>query len=430
MKLSRLRNFMGRLSKPCVGMALGAAVLAGCGKSKATVALNLLSANALQINTMNTFNFNPLNFDPVVGPFSTTTSQLQVGTDSGLISYKVYFRSIQLCESITASGSAYSATSGCSTIYENLSDEYTGTQDPSANDVERFTAAGTGKYYDLLNDADRTALSAGASVNAGSYKYAIIETHPWVKVKAKSGTLCTKSGGTLAGSGQFSSYMQVTSLDCGSGGPEEALVYMTNGNSSFEFGTALEVAEGASVISGLIYNLDDAVVAVSGTASNGSGNLRDNDSGGGSFSVPQFAATAALLPADQAIVRETYLFDITSTSAMGGNKLRIDMYYGSGDSTKTPIGVAGGYIVTTGTTQHGSLKFDKVVVEDSTVKIYDWKNTIPVEFTRTAAGVASTGSGSCGTSGTSPYLGACDASAGSASYTLSDSNGPTLVTFE
>ncbi len=414
-----MKNILGLLS---VGL-----VLSACGGKKGNLALNFVPTGSLSVTSFE----NPIDKLDLGTIVLNAVASLPTGAVTGLISYKVYFRSIQVCESIVTSGSGYSNPSGCATVYENSSDAYTGIELPTAAHAATFLAAGTGKYFDLLSATDRAALAAAAEIDAGDYNWGLMETHPWVKITAKSGTLCTKSGGTFVPVDQYSSYMQVASLDCGSGGPEEALVYMTNGNSSFKFANPLSVADGATVSAKIIYNLDDNIVAQTGTASNGSGALRSASSDGGSFTVPMFNATPMILAAGEALTKETYLFDITGTD-FTSDQMRIDLYYGANDTTATPVAVTGSHIKNDGMTQHGSLKFDEVQLENTTtIKLLDYKGTVPVTFTRTAAGVASTGSGACGSGTTDPYYAACNAGASASStFTLSDANGPTISTVE
>ncbi len=388
--------------------------------------MSLVSAASLSVygfqNTPNSLSFNPL---------STTTSFLKVGADNGLISYKVYFRRIELCEELTVNGTGYSGSNGCATLYSNESDAYTGTQDPTAADLERFTAAGTGKYYDLLSSTDLAALKAAmsTSIDARTYNWGLMETHPWVKIKAKSGTFCTKSGGTFVANGQFASYVSVASLDCGSGGAEEAVVYMVNGNSSFKFNTPLEVKEDASVRADIIFNLDDNVkyVTTTGGDQTSVGIVAADFSKG--FSVPMFVASPAVLDSSAKIVKESYEFILSSVTGgtITSGVFYVDLYYSSKDTNKTPFAVTGGLTQTDGSQAIGrSEKFDEIIFEGTTIKLADWEGKFPITFTRTEAGASSTGSLSCGSS--TGYLGSCPGGAmGAATATLTDSNGPTVA---
>ncbi len=94
------------------------------------------------------------------------------------------------------SGSGYSGQSGCVSIYENTKDPYKGLEGPSAAERATMLEADSGKFYDLLSATDREKLSQKVKVKTGEYNWGIIETHPWAKIKAKTGSLCTlKDGG-------------------------------------------------------------------------------------------------------------------------------------------------------------------------------------------------------------------------------------------
>lgn len=410
--------------------------ISACGKKRGSLDINFVSTASLNVvgfnNAIENLDFSPLSY---------TSTFLDVGTDSGLISYKVYFREIKLCESLTTSGTGYSSPSGCAELYKNDSDAYTGQSAPTADDVTRFTAAGTGKYYDLLSATDLAALKAAmaTSIEARNYSWGIIETHPWIKITAKSGTYCTKSGGTLVGTDQYDSSIQVASLACGSSAPEEALIYIVNGNSSFKFNTPLQVAEGASVRADVVFNLDDNVRLTQGfSGALATVGLTDTAQTT-AFSAPMFAASPVVLAAGANIVKESYEFALSAESdaSIAGSTYLVDLYYSSTDTTKTPFAVTGGLINPneSGTRTGGfgrSEKFDEIVVDGSTIKLADWQGLYPITFTRTDAGTSSAGSLTCGpSSATTGYLGGCPSGATAAvTATLTDANGPTVSTIE
>jgi len=411
-----INKFFKMAAIPALVMALSA-----CGGKRGTLDLNFVSTAALSITSthqlLTTFT------DP-------TITHLLTGEDSGLISYKVYFRKIEVCNSLTPAGSGYSGATGCAILYNNESaDAYTGMADPTAAHYATFLAAteAEGKYFDLLNPIDLAALKAKMTteIAVGSYSWGLMETHPWVVIKAKAGTLCTKSGGTFEADGQFNSYVKVADLSCDDGA-EEALVYMTNGNSSFKFATPLVVGEGQSVRADIVFNLDRNIIATT----QATGDIRAEDETGG-FEVPMFNASPVIMGSTDKLVKESYAFTVTGFSSMTGTQLFIDLYYPSTDTTETPIAVTGSFVRGDTVTQGASQKFDEIQVTDGTVKLLDWRGGVPVTFTRTAAGVASTGTITCGSGAEDAYFSGCDAEATEATEgALSDADGPTITEVE
>ncbi|MBM4359581.1 MAG: hypothetical protein FJ096_15875 [Deltaproteobacteria bacterium] len=105
------------------------------------------------------------------------------------------------------------------------------------------------------------------SVDAGEYSWGLMETHPWVKIKAKSGSLCTKDGGTYMPD-PMPGGMVVASLECGDGDADEALVNMVNGNLAFHFATPLAIGTEAARVD-ILFNLDEIVSAMKGGLAGG-----------------------------------------------------------------------------------------------------------------------------------------------------------------
>lgn len=315
-------------------------------------------------------------------PLATTA------TGDGLQSLKMYFRSIQICQSLTSNGSGYSGTSGCANIYTNNSDEYLGTSAPTAEERTKFEASSEGKFYDVLSSTDRAKLNIGASVPVGSYNYGLVETHPWVKIKAKSNTLCTKAAGAaetgLTGQDGIVSYVTtVNSLTCGSGEAEEVLTYITNANTNFKFVSPVNVAEGDSILLDLAFNLAQEIRSTTGS---NEGNLRSTDATN-SFYVPMIRIGAAPRKAADKTIVESYIIGAST----GKDQVRLQLYYNSADTTKAILGINATVL---GTATSAESKANKAIYTSSVTQVGDvvtvksWDGTDKITFTRGAAGTA------------------------------------------
>ncbi len=376
------------MKRHVIGLSLVLIAGVSCGKKKeedkkATVKLNILPST-LNLATMGG-SANLLASPFVDLPISTAA------TSDGLFSLKMYFREIKICKSLEVSGSGYSNPAGCATIYLNESDAYTGMQAPTAADRTLFTAADEGKYYNVLSSTDLAKLTKDVKVDAGEYNYGIIEMHPWVKIIAKSGTICTKATGVkeasaTGGDGVVSYKTQVDSLDCGSTGAEEVLTYITNANSNFKFLKPFTVAENDSVELDLAFNLDKTVRAIVGDSSSNSGNLT-SATGNNSFYVPMFKLGPAPRKAAEKTQIETYTLGTTSQK----DQIRVELYYNSADTTKSIQAVNATVLGTASSTKskaNASIYTYKIEQTGDVVTLKSWDNATVMSFTRGAAGTA------------------------------------------
>jgi hypothetical protein len=370
-------------------------ISSGCGKKKddnknsnqATGKVNLnmtlnVDANSFASSRLNLASGNGV-FDDL--PLSPSASE------SGLSSLKLYFREIKLCTSLKfSSGTGYQVDGTCATIYSNLTDEYTGTEAPTSDDRTKFAAAADGKFYDLLSKDDLAQLNKPSSIPTGSYNYGIIETHPWVKFKAKNGTICTKAAGskenTATGSdGIKTYYTSADSFSCGaSDAPEELLGYITNANSTFKFLKPFVVEEGQESTVDLAFNLDSEVKTIKG-GDPVPGCMRDGAQN--CFYVPMLRLGAAPRKANETTKVETYYLGTASDK----ERIRIHLYYNSADSTKTIIGVSSTVLATPASTKtkaNNPVYINGVTQTGDEVEFTAWDNTTVLKFTRGVAGTA------------------------------------------
>mgnify|MGYP000871639746 CR=1 FL=1 len=415
-----------------LGLASGLLVaLAGCGGSGsggggATVNLSFLSTAVSAQNSL---------FSTGLTAFSGTYTDLGIATSvagEGLQSFKMYFREIKICKSLTVSGSGYSNAEGCVTIYSNTSDTYHGTEGPSASERTVMEAAGEGKFYDILSATDRAALSKEIEFEPGEYNYGIVETHPWVKMKAKSGALCTKPTGAAESTSQ-PYYTRVTSLACGSGA-EEALVYITNANTNFRFLTPFTVEAGGSYKLDLAFNMDGAVKALSAGASS---TLNDATSG---FYVPMVRMVPSPHSASAATKVETYLLEPTGSNGLGNFKIRAEIYYDGSDTTKAPLSIM--TTVLAGSNQlpvdNKSIYANSATVEGDVITTKSWAGKVGLTLTRSAEGSEATATLVCSAHGeeggafiaASSPASSDDLCSTASEVTLRDADGPDTLTLE
>jgi hypothetical protein len=421
------RNLLGVMSLPLL--------VIGCGGAKGSVDLSFLSTN-LAVNNLEQFDNKTSSFLPFVTAYSDL-GLAATSTGNGLQSFKMYPREIKICQSLTENGSGYTDVSGCVTVYSNDSDTYTGLDYPTADHRATFAAAGEGKYYDILSATDRALLNSTQEFDVGDYNYGIIEMHPWVKIKAKSGSICTKAAGAAenyssGGDGYRNYYTEVTSMNCGSGEAEEVLVYITNANTNFKFAQPFSVAEGGSYSLDLAFNMDGAVKVIDDAVG---GNLRD---GTDSLYIPMIRMMPSPRAAAGTTKVETYTFVPSTTGSTGNFKIRAEVYYDSTDTTKAPLAVLATVLAGTDTTKDISNKavsISSVTAEGNTITTKSWNGSTGLVFTRTDSGTAASATLVCGAHGTTgaAFVAASDPADAAndlcvvGTINLSDSNGPTTV---
>lgn len=326
-----------------------------------------------------------------VGPFAASDYvdlDITSGTGVGLQSLKMYFREITICTDLSFSGSGYKGTGYCASIYQNLSDAYTGMEAPTADDRVRFQAAGAGKFYDILKPADLAELTRTVAVPVGTYKYGIVETHPWVKIKAQAGTICTKTAGNTevsrtGGDGIVTYGTENADLSCGAGTAEEALVYITNANTAFQFAKPFEVTEGASVEIDLAFNMAKEIKA---TVANGVGYQTLNQTGTSlGFYVPMIRMSPAPRISGETIKTETY----TMTNGSAKDALRVILYYNSTDSEKAILGLSVTTLKAASSERskaNMTIYANKASQTGDVVTLRAWDDSLAFSFTRHVSG--------------------------------------------
>lgn len=331
--------------------------------------------------------------EDTLNPFSAAFYEdlaITTGTGAGLQSLKVYFREIKLCTEVTFNSGTGYGSSSCVSVYDNnAADTYTGTSAPTAADRATFQAAGEGKYFDVLSATDRASLSRSVALPVGTYKYGIIETHPWVKIKAQAGTLCTKATGntelaSTGGDGIVTYRTTNANLTC-AGVAEEALVYITNANSTIAFTKPFEVAEGASVEVDLALNLDKEIKATINASGDGSPTYNVTGSASMGFFIPMLKMSPAPRLAGTTTKTETYFLANSTLKDV----IRVVLYYNSDDATKSVLGANATVIKAANSNSNKGNKpvyAYNVSQTGNVISFTSWDNSAVMSFTRFVSG--------------------------------------------
>lgn len=244
----------------------------------------------------------------------------------GLTSFKMYISSIQFCEDLTVNGSGYSNPTNCTTVYENGDDNY------DSFDVAAAEAVGAGKYFDLLSASGRAAMTSEVTLDPGTYNVGIINWYRPIKVTA---AVPLKNGDTLyTKSCPSTGACEVTGMDAAPA--EESIVDFNNGGTWMKFLKPLVVDGTEDFTIDLAYDLDQRIFGGE-DISNGMvlqpTGCGASDTGYCGIYMPILRLVPVAHKASESTVVETY--------EMGGAsaewKIRVDVYYNSGDADKAVL---------------------------------------------------------------------------------------------
>jgi len=320
-----------------------------------------------------------------------------------LTSLQYYFTRIQLCEDMTITGSGYSDTKGCVTLF---------TTGDGLNAYDTYKVADaiadTSSYIDLLDATSRAKMSATTlELAAGTYKYGIIETRKPVKFAATvdfgggdTMTTCGSSSGTVSvsESGSDTELCEATSY---SGNFTESCTAETITIGTTGGGTFFKFLEPITIESGETYALDLAFrpeQSVSANVQNAKMHHRCcgtdySDAGTKLFTIPLVDVAPILRTTSQKTIRESYTIPVTSGT------LAIDLYF-AGALTEVGTGnvlAAGARLyVDTGTcvtSAPAAYSPDSISIADNKVTLTDYQGKSMVAgLTRsTSATAASVG---------------------------------------
>lgn len=280
----------------------------------------------------------------------------------GLESLEYYILSVQICESLQASGSGFSNPSGCLELYTGdrtqLEYDLTGDWTPLADEARAMTTG----FVDLLDPVSRRTLDARTELQDGhvrSYNYGIITWSLPIKVKATialgDGTFLYTHDGTTAfetvGSDGFRHYFTEPATPLTSAPAEKAVVLLGNGGNWFKFQNPLTVTQAdidqsRQWVLDLVFNPEGIVKGFAGDGVSFGSLQEKNPSGAVTRAVTVPLLDLAPIPhrQDEQVVRESYLASLN----VGPHAfdLRLELYSIDGDPAQTVYGVDAKTLVT------------------------------------------------------------------------------------
>ena len=274
----------------------------------------------------------------------------------GLTSLQYFITRINLCEDLTVSGSGYSGSKGCVTVYSAGNGE-------NAYDTYKIVDASTDttNYIDVMSGTSIAAATGKAvDIAPSTYKYGIIEHRKPIKLNANitlpngSVILKTCSGGTVTSTGSDTSLRENTVVSSMTS-CTQALISLGGGGGGqwFKFQNPIPFEKGKSYDLDLAFNPRGVLAA-------------QVNSGGGTFysdgSYMMIAPSLSLVPiVREASTQKTYReqYEISSMSGVNGLIL-VDMYFAG---SKSDVG--------SGTIQGASTRFINSSTATSHVTLYN-----------------------------------------------------------
>jgi hypothetical protein len=284
----------------------------------------------------------------------------------GLESLEYYITSVQICESLQASGSGFSNPSHCLELYRGdqaqLTYELDGDWRPVANAARALTTG----FVDLLSPTARETLNASTALTEAhvrSYNYGIITWSLPIKVKASiplaDGTfLYTHDGRTdyeTIGADNFRHYFTAPATPLNVAPAEKAVVLLGNGGNWFKFQNPLairadDIAARRQWVLDLVFNPEGIVKGFAGDGIS-QASIQERDGAGvvtRGMTVPMLDLAPIPHRVDEQVVRETYLasIDLGATAF----DVRLELYSVDGDPNRTIYGVDAKTLVTAAST--------------------------------------------------------------------------------
>jgi len=272
----------------------------------------------------------------------------------GLESLEYYITSVQICETMEASGSGFRNPGGCIDLYHGADDStltygLDGDWTPLA-DAAR--ALNTG-FVDLLNPSARETLNGTTELTSAqvrSYNYGIITWSLPIKVKATiplgDGTFLYTHDGTTTyetiGVDNYRHYYTAPATSLTTGPAEKAVVLLPNGGNWFKFQNPLSVTqadidERRQWVLDLVFNPEGIVKGFSGDGVS-QGSLQEHSGPvTHAITVPMLDLVPIPHRQNEQVVRESYLASLDLGSQ--AFDLRLELYSVDGDPNQTVYGV-------------------------------------------------------------------------------------------
>jgi hypothetical protein len=279
----------------------------------------------------------------------------------GLESLEYYIYSVQICESLEASGSGFSNPSGCLELYSgdrsayNYDIDTTGANPPDWTSLAAEARGSDLGFVDLIDPNARAALGGTTTLTSEhvrSYHYGIITWSLPIKVKASvalsdGSVLYTHDGITTyqtIGADNYRDYFTSPSLGLDVSPAAKAVVILGNGGNWFKFQNPLQITqadidEKRQWVLDLVFNPEGIVKGFSGDGTTRS-NIREVSEAGASLrgiNVPMLDLAPVPHRATEQVIRESYLANVTVGSDIFD--ARIELYSVEGDPNQSVYGV-------------------------------------------------------------------------------------------
>jgi hypothetical protein len=273
----------------------------------------------------------------------------------GLQSLKYAIFSVQICESMQASGSGFSNPQGCLELYSHSAGELGYELDQNWVPLANRARQSDDGFVDLLDPSARDTLASATELTSDhvrEYNYGIITWSLPVKVKASfvlndGSLLYTHDGETIVetvGVDNFKNFYTKPATSLAVAPAEEAVVLLGNGGNWFKFQspltiTAEDISENRQWVLDLVFNPEGIVKGFAGDGLS-LGNLSERNEQ--NFTIR--AVTVPLLDlapvphrASEQVLRESYRAPMN----VGGQAydVRVELYSVDGDPENTVYGV-------------------------------------------------------------------------------------------
>jgi hypothetical protein len=311
----------------------------------------------------------------------------------GLESLEYYIYSVQICESLQASGSGFSNPTGCLELYSGDRSRLAYELDADWTPLADAARALDDGFINLLDTSSRQQLERTTelrSEHVRSYNYGVITWSLPIKVKATlplgDGTfLYTHDGETqfeTIGNDNFKRYYTKAASSLGEGPAEKAVVLLGNGGNWFKFQNPLtvtseDVEQRRQWVLDLVFNPEGIVKGFAGDFI-GSGNLEERNEQGTALrtvNVPMLDLAPIPHRQDQQVVRESYLASLNVGSR--AFDVRLELYSVEGDPNHTIYGADVKTLVTSASSSVPPeiAKISYVVSEDDGLSFQSFKQS-------------------------------------------------------
>jgi len=360
------------------------------------------------------------------GGIGSQASALRVGTPSAttLQSLKYYITSIQLCEDVELMGSGFSKTSGCISLYQNMTPESPSYDTYLVTQAQADTTPG--RYIDLMSadgqaalrktvtlelpitsdigavdevDVDDAGVPDAPMRQPGVYRYGLINFYRPIKVKAEFPIVGetdqyfrTKSV-TAAISNTPSGGLPSERVEIGDtleGATEETTYMLNNGGALFVFQkpfviTKADVDAQAEILIDLVFNPESFGQAYqTSDCQNDVRTVVCDPKNNVALEMPFVHMSPVPRKQGQKTRKETYLVDYDASS-----KLRIELYYNDADEEASIQGVdtalvyssapAGGAPSFNTVASHFVTQRGSVLTGDAAVSLLDYQRLTNLE---------------------------------------------------